>query len=1208
MAYVPDRLTLLPFPQSWTNGRLSIRIVALPRGTPMAPLMTGVPGVADGPSFADGELQLDLRVVPSLEAIPDPANALAPIDLGLSSPANRLPLYQAVEAEFVIDPAIEAGTTNPRRAGRQILKMLPASYTNAFAFAGPRTEFAKLGDEYACAMRRACQLGKPPGPSPSPKTSWGKIIAQCLRQPLLAEKMGLLFVTDVAVPAASLANGGYVYIGLRPASAYAEHVAAQPDLLAVYAARIPALTGNRVLFAPVLFPVTSTPPPPTADYDEIFAEAASYDDGFAKIVHSVQQTTSMPIGLESDQTGQGPAPPPIRDSGVQLGWDDEQLVIWKNRQIQDPATEIRQSPMVVRGYRVDVHEVGDADWHTLMEVEGDLSVGNTGIGHFKGELNVEVTPLQLENQDDGDFWTPAYFTQWQGRSLVTEDTVDLQLGGHTVAAGRYTPIDDQDVKLRYGHTYEFRVRFADLSSGGPSSGDKAFNGAPAPVTTCAFRRHVPPSVPRIEGVPVPANPLAPPATLTITRPKVSYPTAVFTDAPAAEARLLADAAAIKAAAAGGAPGDAPGIPDPDVATAEITVFVTGLRFDSANDGNGVPPLRKLYTTIRPFPADPDDPLDVDLDWVDVHDATTIVAPPAGPLPLPRAREVFVSVRAVGREDPALEYFGSQGARFGDATSVTLLAAGGDERGFFVPDEDGRRFRCVLLRPQEKDTNALLARLQASGRGTEADNSPLHLLAEELGLETSGRALWAKPGRRVVFACSKNLAHVLSPDGSAITFSAESDLTDRWLAVVTVGIQRDWTWNGDDRVAVSIARDGAGVVGEFRLPRSVNPEVYQAPETAGAPVDRATTYLVFFDAVDPKPIPPAFPAEMSLSYTLTPGFRTPPAQKDPPLALSADLPIAAPPTQTPKLVSAGVMLSEYSRTPDYSTSEPRTKMLWLEFEEPPQNGADGLFARVLTYAPDPVLTREAPVNPPPDPPLPISPEFIRVIRPHQSDDRAGLSAMQLLAPTSSARHFVLPLPPGLEESSLELLGFYVYEIRIGHLVGWCTARARFGPALKVTGVQHPAPTLSCEAFRTPSGIVASAPYATPVNEGRSLLPGVPASTMWVVLYAQVVQADAADHRNVLLSRKPAPIRQKADMGRGAVSPRGDARWSQAEIELALASLGLPKSSPLSVLAIELLPEVNRAPDPVGSDLGSTRILRTSRLVSVPPVCVQPPCPA
>jgi hypothetical protein len=60
-------------------------------------------------------------------------------------------------------------------------------------------------------------------------------------------------------------------------------------------------------------------------------------------------------------------------------------------------------------------------------------------------------------------------------------------------------------------------------------------------------------------------------------------------------------------------------------------------------------------------------------------------------------------------------------------------------------------------------------------------------------------------------------------------------------------------------------------------------------------------------------------------------------------------------------------------------------------------------------------------------------------------------------------------------------------------------------------------------------------------------------------------------------------------------------------VALASLGLPKSSPLSVLAIEMLPELSHTSDPLGTDLGSTRILRSSRLVPVPPVCVQPPCP-
>ena len=73
MAYVaPERLTLLPFPQAWTDGVLSLRAVVLPRGTPMEPLMTGVPGVVDAPAFADGDIQLEARLIPSLVTLPDP--------------------------------------------------------------------------------------------------------------------------------------------------------------------------------------------------------------------------------------------------------------------------------------------------------------------------------------------------------------------------------------------------------------------------------------------------------------------------------------------------------------------------------------------------------------------------------------------------------------------------------------------------------------------------------------------------------------------------------------------------------------------------------------------------------------------------------------------------------------------------------------------------------------------------------------------------------------------------------------------------------------------------------------------------------------------------------------------------------------------------------------------------------------------------------
>ena len=50
MLYVaPERLTVLPFPQFFDGTKIALRAIALPRGTPRAPLMTGVPGLADAP-------------------------------------------------------------------------------------------------------------------------------------------------------------------------------------------------------------------------------------------------------------------------------------------------------------------------------------------------------------------------------------------------------------------------------------------------------------------------------------------------------------------------------------------------------------------------------------------------------------------------------------------------------------------------------------------------------------------------------------------------------------------------------------------------------------------------------------------------------------------------------------------------------------------------------------------------------------------------------------------------------------------------------------------------------------------------------------------------------------------------------------------------------------------------------------------------------
>ena len=246
---------------------------------------------------------------------------------------------------------------------------------------------------------------------------------------------------------------------------------------------------------------------------------------------------------------------------------------------------------------------------------------------------------------------------------------------------------------------------------------------------------------------------------------------------------------------------------------------------------------------------------------------------------------------------------------------------------------------------------------------------------------------------------------------------------------------------------------------------------------------------------------------------------------------------------------------------------------------------------------------------------------RQLVPGASDDSAGLGAMQRLIAGDSDRHFLVPLPPGVEPESAELFGLFTYEFRVGHIVDWSTAQGRFGRPLRATGVQHPAPPLACTAQRLGIGIIASAPYALPVFEGVSRLPNPPNTEMWLVLYAQVAQVDGQDYRNVLLGRQRAvpQLRERRDdrflygWGEFNVSaglPRGgyvlgEARWSQAEIGAALDALCLDADAPLSVLAVELLPEEQRPPDPIGAQLGQVRILRTSPLVPVGAVCE--PCP-
>jgi hypothetical protein len=523
---------------------------------------------------------------------------------------------------------------------------------------------------------------------------------------------------------------------------------------------------------------------------------------------------------------------------------------------------------------------------------------------------------------------------------------------------------------------------------------------------------------------------------------------------------------------------------------------------------------------------------------------------------------------------------------------------------------------------------------------------------------------------VVFGCSRRIRHTLAPDNSSLTIAAKDDLVNHWLVALTLQLDRDWTWDGLAHVSFEIFREkrfradaevddnGGRPIGDWEV-------IPTAPLQALEKPRRGHTTLVFLDAVEPKserpqagnPAETRFPDVIELDYRIEPRFRTAPADSDPPETLHLDLPVTTTPAQVPVIVSAGLALSQYRRNETYSATEARRRFLWLELDRPPRDPNDRYFIGPLGYAPDPLLSdnRFETFVPPEEPPLGIDPELVRVITPDQPDDEAGLAAMVPLEAGKGGRHFLVPLPPGLNADSPELFGFFTYELRVGHARIWSTAQGRFGRPLRSTGVQHPAPTLFCTCQRDENALLVEAPFAEAVLNGKNVTADPPRTEIWALLYTQVRQADGKDWRNVLLDDRELRLRPRlrgrlvdADT-RLALLPgafqnsdataRGATRWSQDEIAALLRELGLPQDAPLSVLCVEMMPtlaalrvrdphDAQRAnldpaaavhaersgtghdpaapPDegkarPLTDALGHYRILRTSPLTEVPEVC-------
>jgi hypothetical protein len=749
-----QRFSILTFPQSFDGTDLRVNIVFLPRNQNPLETADGVPPPNGATPFAEAKLSFVARIVSGLSGLPGTGTPLAPVPLATTQPTQAKPLFEALAKQFQITN-LGAQNTNtnvantpapiPLALDKSVKKYLPETYRKSFNFVAPRTRNAVTDDAYHCAVREAV-------PNPAFKQSdewisWGQVFASAMRQPLLATALGMIYHTRITVNATQFAKGGWLYADLAAGSDYANQQNNNAAFVKRYAARIPVLEAGkpRSVFGAILFPVTAVPPPKGNYYDELFIEAADYDDGFAKIVHAFQPVSQSLLLEQSDGFH------PTHETGIRLGWDDEQILIWYIRQLAEEApksgTRI-DAPIGMFGYKIDVREDKPAPgaWSSLKQVRSKAPLNvvnpttNTAItlGSFTDkELPYQVYLAQLDGYDDKPYWLPMYFAAWTGKSMVLPDEEASAIYQH----GKAEPRPEINVKgppqnkfntlyepsgiatsLRYGTPYEFRIRLGDMSGGGPGLGEAPQDETPSQTTKCRFKRYVAPNAVRIDGLPANSDKLFGGAELKLKRPLLGYPAVVFTGKYADPITLLKAASDAELVKPKPEERGAFGIADPDVESVEITVELQTLKMDNMMSVSGREAYIKYYTTTRTFPkvsAEFDDVLTIPLEYRDCKvlkfgdpgDLGDLGVNQAGidglhELVLPRARTIRLTLRALCEAKP--DYYGLEqpdpnfNTRFG-RTSLRSMP-------YASPRSYSSAARPLSFRPNQR--SVVLVRLRA----------------------------------------------------------------------------------------------------------------------------------------------------------------------------------------------------------------------------------------------------------------------------------------------------------------------------------------------------------------------------------------------------------------------------------------------------------------------------------------------------------------
>ena len=203
-----SRLSLLAFPQRWDGNAITFRFLCLPRERPDIPLGAGLP------DFVNANLVFSARLIGGLDNLPTAAASSEDGPLTLTSrPPNKQAIFAALEQQFTIVPRVAVARPKPTFS-----KVAPESY-NRVAGTTRRSRHLRAARDYECALHGE----GPVDPNEEPPVldtslTWGKVIAYALRQPALAEPMGLVGQATITPTAGLFAAGGWLFVDLHGTS------------------------------------------------------------------------------------------------------------------------------------------------------------------------------------------------------------------------------------------------------------------------------------------------------------------------------------------------------------------------------------------------------------------------------------------------------------------------------------------------------------------------------------------------------------------------------------------------------------------------------------------------------------------------------------------------------------------------------------------------------------------------------------------------------------------------------------------------------------------------------------------------------------------------------------------------------------------------------------------------------------------------------